>query len=361
LLEKFQARSTVVSPNIQNADVFSIISDQDFGYVNSLKIIDGSVVQSYTFEMKKQLDESDEVLLEMAIAEFRLKFQDPAPEAILPFMISTPFPDTKFVVPLIGDKKKVLELSERNAKYYRMEKNRQKELVDPERHSKRILEKMQKDLNLNNLPKQIDCIDISNTQGTLPVAAVVVFVMAKPAKKLYRSYNVRTVDTPNDYASIEEVIFRRYNRMLENKEELPQLLVIDGGKGQLSSAMKALEKLNIAEKLPAIGIAKRLEEIFFPNDNIPLYLDKRSETLKVIQQLRDEAHRFSNLQHGNRRIKSGLKSELSDIKGIGEKTIELLLKQFKSVAGIKNADNDELLKLVGKSKFSILSKHFNKD
>ncbi len=361
LLEKFQARSTVVSPTIHNADVFSIISDEEFGYVNFLKVINGAVVQSHTIEMKKQLDESDNELLEMALAEIRVRFEDFAPEAILPFEVNTRFPEIKYTVPSRGDKKKVLELSERNAKYYRMEKNRQRELVDPEKHYKRILEKVQKDLNLKEIPKHIECIDISNTQGTLSVGAIVVFKNAKPSKKDYRSFNIKTVDQPNDYASIEEVIYRRYKRFIENNEPLPQLLIIDGGKGQLSSALKSLKKLEISDKLPAIGIAKRLEEIFFPNDSIPLYLDKRSESLKLIQQLRDEAHRFSNLSHSKRRIRSSLKSELEAIKGIGPKSIKLLIEKFKSVEGIKNANISEISEIVGTSKAAIIRSHFKID
>ncbi|MBS4014696.1 MAG: excinuclease ABC subunit C [Bacteroidetes bacterium] len=361
LLEKFQARSTVVSPTIHNADVFSIISDEEFGYVNFLKIINGAVVQSHTLEMKKQLDEPDTELLEMALAEIRVRFDDFAPESIIPFEVITRFPDIKYTVPSRGDKKKILELSERNAKYYRMEKNRQRELLDPDKHYKRILEKVQKDLNLKELPKHIECIDISNTQGTLSVGAIVVFKNAKPSKKEYRSFNIKTVDQPNDYASIEEVIFRRYKRIIENNEALPQLLIIDGGKGQLSSAVKSLKKLEIVDKLPTIGIAKRLEEIFFPNDSIPLYLDKRSETLKLIQQLRDEAHRFSNLSHGKRRIRSSLKSELEAIKGIGPKSIKSLIEKFKSVEGIKNATTIEISEIVGNSKAAIIKSHFKID
>lgn len=358
LLEKYQAKSTVVSPGVRNADVFSIINDDDFAYVNFLKVINGAIVQSHTLEMKKQLDETDQELLEIAIAEIRQRFQGHAPEAIVPIRIKTEFPGLKFTVPLRGDKKKILEFSQRNAKYYRMEKRRQRELIDPERHTKRILEKMQKDLHLPSVPANIECMDISNTQGQYSVAAVVVFQNAKPNKKNYRHYNIKTVEGPNDYASMAEVIQRRYKKMLENNEELPNLLIVDGGKGQLSTAVKALDTLKLKGKIPVIGIAKRLEEIYFPDDSIPLYLDKKSETLKLIQQLRDEAHRFGIEHHRKRREKGSLKSELSEIKGIGPKTAELLLKEFKSVAGIKNASADELEKIAGKAKSKILTDYF---
>ncbi len=358
LLEKFQAKSTVVSPSIKNADVYSIISDDDYGYVNFLKVINGAVVQSHTLEMKKQLDESDKELIKIAITELRQRFTDNAPLAIVPFKIDISFPGTKFTVPQRGDKKLVLQLSERNAKYYKLEKSRQRELVDPERHTKRLLEKIQKDLNLEILPERIEGIDISNTQGELPVASVVVFSKAKPDKKNYRIYNITSVNKPDDYASIEEVVFRRYKSIAEQKERLPDLLVIDGGKGQLNSALKSLKKLGLENKFPVIGIAKKLEEIYMKGDSIPLYLDKRSETLKVIQHLRDEAHRFSNKHHNKRRIKTGLQSVLSEIKGIGPKTAQLLLQKFKSVQGIKNADTDELSALVGKSKAKTLKEYF---
>lgn len=361
LLEKFQAKSTVVSPSVKNTDVFSIINDENFGYVNFLKVINGAIVQSHTLELKKQLDETEQELLEMAIAEIRQRFHDNAPEAIVPFRIKTEFPGLKFTVPVKGDKKKILEFSERNAKYYRMEKYRQRELVDPERHAKRILEKMQHDLHLKKPPVNIECIDISNTQGHYPVAAVVVFNNAKPSKKNYRHYNIKTVEGPNDFASMEEVIQRRYKKIIENNESLPDLLIVDGGKGQLSSAVKALQLINIKGKIPVIGIAKRLEEIYFPNDTIPLYLDKKSETLKLIQQLRDEAHRFGIEHHRKRRQKGSLKSELSEIKGIGPKTAEVLLKKFKSVAGIKNATAEELEKTAGKAKTKILAIYFDKN
>ena len=361
LLEKYQAKSMVVNASVNNVDVFSIISDNEFGYVNFLKVVNGAIVQSHTLEIKKRLEESDVELLEVAITEIRQRFESTSREIIVPFKPQICIPEIQYTVPKRGDKKKLQELSERNAKYYRLEKLKQKELVDPRRHTLRILERMQKDLNLPKLPEHIECFDNSNTQGSYPVAACVVFRDARPFKKDYRHYNIRTVEGPNDYASMEEVLMRRYKRILDEELPLPQLVVVDGGKGQLSSAVTALEKLGLRGKLPVIGIAKRLEEIFFPGDSIPVYIDKKSETLKVIQHLRDEAHRFGISHHRKRREKGSLKSELLDIKGIGEKTGNQLLKKFKSVQGIKNASLDELSAQVGKARAEILINYFQKN
>jgi excinuclease ABC subunit C len=359
LLEKFQSKSMVVSASINNVDVFSIISDPDSGYINFIKIISGAIVQSHTLEVKKRLDESDKELLQIAITSMRGQFGSDAREVIVPLKPDLPLPEVKFVVPQRGDKKSLLELSERNAKYFRLEKQRQKELVDPERHTRRLLEKMRIDLHLQELPVHIECFDNSNTQGSYPVAAMVVFRDGRPSKKDYRHYIIRTVEGPDDYASMEEVVYRRYKRLLDENQPLPQLVVVDGGKGQLSSAAKALEKLALHGKLPVIGIAKRLEEIYFPGDSIPIYLDKRSETLKVIQHLRDEAHRFGITHHRNRRIKGSLKSQLSEIKGIGPNSTEKLLKAFKSVPGIKAASFDDLAKVVGQAKAKIVENFFS--
>ncbi|TVQ06368.1 MAG: excinuclease ABC subunit UvrC [Bacteroidetes bacterium] len=360
LLEKYQAKSTIVNPALNNVDIFSIVSDEETGYVNFLKVVSGAIVQSHTVEIKKRLEEQDNTLLEVAITNIREQFESNAPEIIVPIKPSTTLPDLKYTIPQRGDKKKLLELSERNAKYYRMEKLKQKELVDPRRHTLRILEKMQKDLGLSQLPEHIECFDNSNTQGSYPVAAMVVFRDARPFKKEYRHYNIKTVEGPDDFASMEEVVYRRYKRLIDEELPLPQLVVVDGGKGQLSSAVNALEKLQLRDKLPIIGIAKRLEEIYFPGDSIPIYIDKKSETLKIIQHLRDEAHRFGITHHRQKRQKGSLKSELSDIKGIGEKTATALLKKFKSVQGIKEASTGELAAEVGIARAAILRNYFGK-
>ena len=361
LLEKYQSKSMVVNAAVSNVDVFSVVSDEDSGYVNFLKVVNGAIVQSHTMEMKKQLDESDAKLLEMAVTEIRQRFETGAKEVIIPIKPQTRLPDVKYTIPQRGDKKKLLELSERNAKYYRLEKLRQKELVDPRRHTLRVLERMQKDLGLTKLPEYIECFDNSNTQGSYPVAAMVVFRDAKPSKKEYRHYNIKTVEGPDDFASMTEVVYRRYKRLLDEQQPLPQLVIVDGGKGQLSSAVAALEKLGLRSKIPVIGIAKRLEEIYFPGDRIPVYIDKKSETLKIVQHMRDEAHRFGITHHRNRRQKGSLKSELMDIKGIGEKTGTQLLRKFKSVQGIKKATPEELAAEVGIARAKILKAYFGSE
>ncbi len=316
LLDKFQSKSTVVSPTINNVDVFSIVSDERNAFVNFLKVMNGSIIQGHTVELKKKLDESNEELLTLAIAELRERFNSDSKEIIVPFALDTEFPGIDFVIPQRGDKKHLLELSERNVEYYRREKIKQESLVDPERHTKRILEQMKKDLRLTEEPRHIECFDNSNFQGAYPVAAMTVFKDAKPCKKEYRHFNIKTVEGPDDFASMEEVIYRRYKRVLDEKLSMPQLIVIDGGKGQLSSALESLDKLGLRGKVAIIGIAKRLEEIYFPGDSIPLYLDKRSESLKIIQQIRDEAHRFGITHHRSKRDKGTLKTELTEIKGI---------------------------------------------
>ncbi|MBW6496792.1 MAG: excinuclease ABC subunit UvrC [Bacteroidales bacterium] len=358
LLENYQSKSTVVSMSVTNVDVYSVLSDLEHGYVNFMKVVNGAIVQSHTLEIRKKLDETDAELLEMAIVELRQRFQSNAVEAVVPIKPETAIPDVRFVIPQRGDKKKLLELSERNAKYYRMEKLKQKELVDPERHTRRILQKMKDDLHLPNAPAYIECFDNSNTQGTYPVAAMVVFRNARPSKKEYRHFNIKTVEGPDDFASMEEVVSRRYKRLLAEEQPLPDLVVVDGGKGQLSAAVEALERLGLRGKVPVIGIAKRLEEIYFPGDSIPIYIDKKSESLKIIQHLRDEAHRFGITHHRNRREKGSLKSQLSEIKGIGPQTEKILLNTFKSVAGIKRASEEELIKAVGIAKAKILKDFF---
>ncbi len=349
VLENYEVKSTIVNPNINNVDVFSIVSDDLYAYVNFLQISHGSIVRSHTLEIKKKLDEEDQDLLALAIVEIRQRFNSFSRELYVPFEVTTE-PGLKITVPKMGDKKKILELSERNAKYFRQERFKQEKIIDPNRHANRIMAQMQKDLRLSEEPRHIECFDNSNIQGTNPVAACVVFKDGKPSKKDYRHYNIKTVEGPDDFASMEEVVFRRYKRLLNEAEPLPQLIVIDGGKGQLSSALKSLDLLGLRGKIAIIGIAKRLEEIYFPGDSIPLYLDKKSESLKIIQQLRNEAHRFGITFHRNKRSKGAINSELEGIEGIGEKTAQDLLKTFKSVKRIKEASVEDLAKTVGSAK-----------
>ena len=357
LLSNYQSKSTVVNPSITNVDVFSIISDESFAYINFFKIVNGAIIQSHTIEIKKKLNESDRSLLELAIIEIRERFHSISTEIYVPFKVELG-EGIKITVPKVGDKKRIVELSVRNAKYYRQERFKQIQIVDPDRHTNRIMKQMQKDLRLNQEPRHIECFDNSNIQGSDPVAACVVFKNGKPSKKEYRHYNIKTVKGPDDYASMEEVVHRRYKRLLDEEQELPQLIVIDGGKGQLSSALKSLDVLGLRGKIAIIGIAKRLEEIYYPGDSIPLYLDKKSESLKIIQQLRNEAHRFGISHHRNKRSKSITKTEFSNINGIGEKTIIALLKKFKSLKRIKIATFDELQLLVGKDKAGKIITYF---
>lgn len=360
ILEGYQSKSVVVSPTINDVDVFSIVSDEKVGYVNYLKVINGAIIQGHTIELKKKLDETDEELIQIGIAELRQRFDSFSKEIIVPFQINIVSDDIKFLVPQRGDKKKLLELSERNAKYYRLEKMKQLANVSPNRNADRILETLQKDLRMPNKPEHIECFDNSNIQGTNPVAACVVFKNAKPSKRDYRHFNIKTVEGPDDFASMEEVIYRRYKRLLEEKQSLPQLIIIDGGKGQLSSALKSLDKLALRGKISIIGVAKKLEEIYFPGDPIPLYLDKKSESLKLIQHLRNEAHRFGITHHRNKRSKAAIKSELSEIEGVGYKTVQQLLQKFKSVARVKKAKLEELEKVISKKRAKEVFNHFNK-
>lgn len=357
-LEKFQSKSTVVNPSINNVDVFSIVTDEKCGYVNFFKVVNGSIIQAHTIELKKKLDELPEELLTLAIAELRERFNSDAKEIIIPFEIELEFPGITLTVPQRGDKKHLLDLSERNVDYYRREKLKQESLVDPERHTNRILEQMKKDLRLSELPRHIECFDNSNFQGDYPVAAMTVFKDAKPSKKDYRHFNIKTVEGPNDFASMEEIIYRRYKRVLDEKLEMPQLIVIDGGKGQLSSALESLDKLGLRGKVGIIGIAKKLEEIYFPGDSIPIYLDKRSESLKIIQQIRDEAHRFGITHHRSKRDKGTLKTELTNIKGISSITAQKLLSHFKSVKKVKEATEKELAEVIGLSKAKLITEHY---
>lgn len=349
VLENYQSRSTIVNPKLTSIDVFSIVSDESAAFVNFLQIAHGSIVRSYTMELKKKLDETDEELLELAVVELRERFQLLSKEIIVPFEINAGI-NTKVTVPQLGDKKQILDLSIRNAKFYRMDQLKQMQIVDPDRHTNRIMAQMQKDLRLSVEPRHIECFDNSNIQGTNPVAACVVFKDGKPSKKEYRHFNIKTVEGPNDFASMEEVVYRRYKRLLDESELLPQLIIIDGGKGQLSSALKSLEDLGLRGKIAIIGIAKRLEELYYPGDSVPLYLDKKSETLKVIQMLRNEAHRFGITFHRDKRSKSALNSSVESIPGIGEKTMLTLIKHFKSVKRLKQATEKEISDVVGISK-----------
>lgn len=360
ILENYQSKSTIVNPKISDVEVYSIVSDESYAYVNFLQLSYGAIIRAHTMEIKKKLQESDVELLELAITELRQRFQLLSKEIYVPFQVELG-EAVKITIPKVGDKKQLLDLSLRNAKYYRLEQLKQVKITDPDRHVKRIMAQMKSDLRLAELPTHIECFDNSNIQGTNPVAACVVFKNGKPSKKDYRHFNIKTVEGPDDFASMTEVVYRRYKRLLDEKQDLPQLIVIDGGKGQLSAALKSLDELNLRGKIAIVGIAKRLEELFYPNDPIPLYLDKKSETLKIIQQLRNEAHRFGIEHHRNRRSKSALHSELESIPGIGEKTRVQLLKAFKSAQRVSFAKLDELEQIVGVSKAQKIYKFYHKE
>lgn len=357
-LEGYQSRSTVVSSSITNVDVFSIASEAQYAFVNYLKVMNGSIIQTQTIEIRKKLDESDEELLSIAISEFRTRFNSQSKEIIVPFELTLEDPKISFTVPKLGEKKKLLELSQKNVMFFKRERLDQYEKLNPEVKTERILSQMMKDLRLNQLPKHIECFDNSNFQGKYPVSAIVVFKDAKPSKKDYRHFNVKTVEGPNDFATMEEAVFRRYRRLLDEGEALPQLVIIDGGKGQLSAALTSLKKLGIDKKLTVIGIAKRLEELYYPGDPYPLYLDKKSESLKIIQQLRDEAHRFGITFHRKKRDQGTLKTELSLIPGIGEASIQKLLNKFKSVKKVKEATEAELASILNTKQLVALRNYF---
>jgi excinuclease ABC subunit C len=351
ILESYQGKSAVVSPVIDEVDVLSLafLNEHDAA-ANYFKVVQGSIVMGQSIELKRKLNEPPEELLSLAFTEFRLKFESQAKEIIVPFLPGFEIPGITFFVPQKGDKKRLLDLSEQNALAFLKEKQKQQELVDPERHSKRILSQMMKDLRMTEEPRHIECFDNSNFQGDFAVAAMTVFKDAKPSKKDYRHFNIKTVVGPDDFASMEEIIYRRYKRVIDEGLPLPQLIVIDGGKGQLSAAMKSLAQLNLVGKMTVIGIAKRLEEIYFPGDSIPLYIDKKSETLKIIQHIRDEAHRFGITHHRKKRDKETLNSELLQISGVGEALAEKLLRAFRSVKGVKEASLDELKNVCGESR-----------
>ena len=350
-LTNYQAKSTIVNSKINNVDVFSIISDESYGYINFIQVSHGAIVRSHTLEIKKKLDESDATLLQLGIIEIRQLFASSAKEIYLSELVALG-ENLKVSVPLQGDKRKLVDLSLRNAKFFRMDRFKQMKIVDPERHTSRIMSQMKIDLRLPKEPYHIECFDNSNIQGSNPVAACVVFKNGKPYKKEYRHYNIKTVEGPDDFASMEEVVYRRYKRLLEEEASLPQLIVIDGGKGQLSSAVKSLDLLGLRGKISIVGIAKRLEEIYFPGDSIPLYLDKRSESLKILQRARDEAHRFGITFHRQKRSKGSLNSELDQVEGIGPATRDKLLRHFKSLKRIKEASKEALENVLGKQKGS---------
>lgn len=359
LLENYQHKHTVVNPNIDDVDVFGMTSDETAAYVNYFKIQNGNIIQSFTTEIKKILEESDEDILEEAMIEIRQKFNSDSKEILIPFHLTLEIPNVKLIVPKVGDKKRIVELSEKNAKEYRIEKLKQVQIVDPERHTNRIMAEMQKLLRMPTEPRHIEGFDNSNIQGSNPVSACVVFKNGKPSKADYRIFHPKTVVGPDDFKTMEEVIYRRYKRLLDENEPLPQLILIDGGKGQLSSAVKSLKLLGLYGKITIIGIAKRLEEIYFPEDSIPLYLDKKSETLKILQRVRDESHRFGVKHHRTRRKNSTIKSELEEIPGIGEKAIELLLSKLKSVKRVKESSRETLEELLGKSRGGLVWEYFN--
>jgi len=358
LVENFKNKSTVVSDIKYNIDVYSYDEDENSAYINYLNVHNGAIIQVFTFEYRKRMEEAKEELLGLGIIEMRERYGSTAKEIVVPFYPDMSLEGVEFMIPQRGDKKKLLLLSTQNVKQYKLDKLKKAESLNPEQRSVRILKEMQKDLNLKELPTHIECFDNSNIQGSNPVSACVVFKMGKPSKKDYRHFNVKTVIGPDDFSTMREVVFRRYRRILEEEAPLPQLIVIDGGKGQLSAACESLKLLGIYGRVAIVGIAKRLEEIYYPEDSIPLYLDKNSESLKILQHLRDEAHRFGITFHRNQRSKTQIKSELDNIKGIGDETKRLLLREFRSVKRIKLAEDKELEKIIGKHKTMLIRKYF---
>lgn len=359
-IEKYRAKSTVVSPTVGQVDVITLIHEEKSAFVNYLVVSNGAIIHGFTAEVKKKLEETDEEILSYVLPEMRERFQSLSKEVLIVNELNLKLEGVQFFVPQRGDKKALIDLSERNANFYRLEKNKQEKLKNPERHTERILEQIRVDFRLKNTPVHIECFDNSNFHGTNAVSACVVFKNAKPSKKDYRHFNIKTVVGADDFASMEEAVYRRYKRLLEENQSLPQLIVIDGGKGQLSSSLNALERLGLRGKIAIVGIAKKLEEIFFPGDSLPIYIDKRSESLRVIQFMRNEAHRFGITHHRNKRSKGAITSELTEIKGIGEKTHEDLMKAFKTVGNIKSASIESLKSVVGASKAKILIDYFSK-
>jgi len=360
ILSRFRSKSTIVSNTIKNVDVFAFTQESENAYVNYLKVVEGAVIQALTIGLKIRLDEEKEAILGFAITEIRQRLSSDSPEIIVPFEPDLLLNRVKYTVPRAGEKQKLLELAERNAIYYKLEQKKKRMEHSPQVRTGKNLEKLKNDLHMPELPVHIECFDNSNIMGTNPVAACVVFRNARPSKNDYRHFNIKTVTGPDDFSSMEEIVYRRYKRMIEENQKLPQLVIIDGGKGQLSSAMKSIDKLGLREKVTVIGIAKKLEEIYFPGDSVPIYLDKNSISLKIIQQLRNEAHRFGINFHRDKRSSAMLQSDLDLIKGIGPRTKEILLKHFETVDKIKDASKEELENLVGSSKSSILSEYFRK-
>jgi len=357
-IERYRSKSTVVSPTVHKVDVITILQDAKRAFVNYLVINNGAIIHGYTGEVKKKLDETSEDIIQFVLPELRERFNSDSKEILVDLDIDADFEEFQFFRPQRGDKRALVELSQRNATFYRLEKNKQEKIKHPERHTDRILEQIRVDFRLKDKPVHIECFDNSNFHGTNAVSACVVFRNAKPFKKDYRNFNIKTVEGPDDFASMEEAVYRRYRRLKEEGQSLPQLIVIDGGKGQLSSALKALEKLELRGKIAIVGIAKKLEEIYFPGDSLPIYIDKRSESLKVIQHMRNEAHRFGITHHRNKRSKAALTSELTGISGIGPKTFEELMKAFKSVKGVREASEESLASVVGSSKAKIIKEYF---
>ena len=354
LIEKYRAKSEVVSQQVHNIDVFSLLRDEDAAFINFMHVRNGAIVKTLTIEYKIRLDETDEELMSIAIDELRERFDLPLKDVVVSVIPDAEFADVRFVIPQRGDKRKLLELSLSNAKQYKVDRLKRMEKLNPEQRVTRTLMTMQRDFRLNELPRHVECFDNSNIQGTNPVASCVVFKNAKPSKKDYRHFNIRTVEGPDDFASMKEVLTRRYTRLMEEGEELPQLVVVDGGKGQLSAAVEAFDEMGIRGKVALVGIAKRLEEIYFPGDSIPLYIDKNSESLRVVQHLRDEAHRFGITHHRNRRSRGQISTGWDGVKGIGPKTHEALIKHFKSMKRVSEASIDDVAAVIGRKKAEIV-------
>ena len=359
LIEKYRAKSEVVSQQVHNIDVFSLLRDEDAAFINFMHVRNGAIVKALTIEYKIRLDETDEELMSIAIDELRERFDLSLKEVVVSVLPDAEFADVRFVIPQRGDKRKLLELSLSNAKQYKVDRLKRMEKLNPEQRVTRTLMTMQRDFRLNELPRHVECFDNSNIQGTNPVASCVVFKNAKPSKKDYRHFNIRTVEGPDDFASMKEVLTRRYTRLMEEGEELPQLVVVDGGKGQLSAAVEAFDEMGIRGKVALVGIAKRLEEIYFPGDSVPLYIDKNSESLRVVQHLRDEAHRFGITHHRNRRSKSQISTMLDGVKGLGPKTHEALIKHFKSMKRVKEASEADVAAVIGASKARLVLNALN--
>ncbi|MFY7668893.1 MAG: excinuclease ABC subunit UvrC [Crocinitomicaceae bacterium] len=357
-IEKYRSKSTIVSSKLNDVDVFCYLENENQFIINYLVIQEGAIIHGYTAEVQKKLNENETDLINFVLPELREKFQSKSKEVIVEKQIDSPFTDFYLFVPQKGEKKELIELSKRNIFYFKKEREKRALIQNPQSTKDRILERIRSDFKLTKLPIHMECFDNSNFQGTNAVSACVVFKNGKPSKKDYRHFNIKTVEGPDDFASMREVVYRRYKRLLDEGQTLPQLVIIDGGKGQLSAAMESIEKLGLRGEMAIVGIAKKLEEIFFPGDQYPIYLDKRSESLKTIQFMRNEAHRFGITHHRDKRSKNAINSELDQISGIGEKTKQLLLSEFKSISNIKKVGIEELIKKIGQSKATILFNYF---